>query len=337
MPESNDSKKPNEAKKEPIKEKDSEISAPKEKVNDYMGKPLKEGDFIKLDKVGRTIPTALDSRVIVFEATNLEDAKKMPNFDIKNAPLYQPELVLVGAEGFLQENLSKELETMKYGEEKWIRLEPADAFGVKDIKKIERMSFKKFLSVKKERPRLGMDFHDEKANRHGQVIYADQGRVRIDYNHPLAGRPIEYKLKPLERIDGFEEKVFAFLGRYMANVVPDLFKLDYKKKDKVLNIEVPQFFAFQQNLGMAELRSSNDLQKHLELETVNFIHSYKKPPATPENLEKEVEKAAEEITEEKSKEKKVKTKKTSSKKKTTKKSTKKSSKKKSTKKTTKKD
>ena len=108
------------------------------------------------------------------------------------------------------EKLDEELLSMNYGDEKWIKLDPEDAFGKREIKNIERMPFKKFIAIKKERPRVGMDFHDEKKNRHGTVISANQGRVRIDYNHPLAGRPIEYKLKAVERIDKFEPAVRFF-------------------------------------------------------------------------------------------------------------------------------
>ncbi|MCP4763118.1 MAG: hypothetical protein GY870_15180, partial [archaeon] len=320
-----------------------------EEKKEYFGKPIKKGDLIKLDKVGSTTPTAIDNKSIIFEATNLEDAKKMHSFDPEKAGMYTPELVLVGEKGFLLEKLDEELQNMKYGEEKVISLEPKDGFGERDFKNIEKMSFKKFISVMKKKPQVGMEFYDEKTRKQGYVISAEQGRIRIDFNHPLAGKPVQYKLKAMERIEKFEDKVLAFVGRRMQGAVADLFKIDYKEDDQTLNIEVPQYYAMQQGLGMAEFSLSYELQMYLKVGDVNFIHSFKKQPDPEEQNKKLIEEAAEQVAEEKKKETKTeeesgeKTKKKPAKKsskktskKTSKKKITKSSKKSTTKKTTKK-
>ena len=126
-----------------------------------------------------------------------------------------------------------------------------------------------------------MEFHDQKTNRRGTVIFVDQGRIRVDFNHPLAGRKVEYRLKPLERIDKFEDKVFAFVSRRVPGVEQERFNIDFNKSDNTLNIHTPDLFGLQQGVGMQEFYISYDLQNNLDVGTVNFIHSYKKPP-TPE-------------------------------------------------------
>lgn len=309
----------------------------------YIGQKVKKGDLIKLDLLGKTVPSAIDKTAVTFQVSNMDDAKKLPNFDAEKAHLYTPELVLVGEKsGTVFEKIGNLLESgkIKYGDEETLILDPKDAFGVRDPKNIEKMSYKKFMAIAKEKPRLGMEFRNEKTGKTGQVIFVDQGRIRVDFNHPLAGRQVEYRVKPLERIDKFEDKVFAFISRRIPGLEQEKFPIDYKKSEKTLNITTPDFFGLQQGVGMQEFYIAYDLQNNLEIETVNFVHSYKKPPAPAphdhdhdhdhEKLELGKDDAvAKEIT--KPKKKSTTKKKTTTKKGTTKKST---SSKKTTKKST---
>lgn len=254
------------------------------KTTGYIGQNVKKGDLLKLDLLGKTVPTSTDKTSVTFQVSNMDDAKKLPNFDPEKSHLYTPELVLVGEKnGSIFDKLGEILASgeMKYGDEKTVVLEGKDAFGVRDAKNIEKMSYKKFMAIAKEKPRLGMEFHDQKTNKRGTVIFVDQGRIRVDYNHPLAGRRVEYRLKPIERIDKFEDKIFAFISRRIPGLEQDKFKLDFNKTENTLNIGTPDFFGLQQGVGMSEFYVSYDLQNNLDIGTVNFIHSYKKPP-TPE-------------------------------------------------------
>ena len=265
--------------KKATSKKTTKKSTPKK--TGYIGQKVKKGDLIKLDLLGKTVPSAMDKAVVTFQVSNMDDAAKLPNFDAEKAHLYTPELVLVGEKsGSVFEKIGDLLGSgdLKYGDEKNIILDPQDAFGVRDPKNIEKMSYKKFMAIAKEKPRLGMEFRNEKTGKTGQVIFVDQGRIRVDFNHPLAGRQVEYRVKPLERIDKFEDKVFAFISRRIPGLEQDKFPLDHNKSANTLNITTPDFFGLQQGVGMQEFYIAYDLQNNLELETVNFIHSYKKPP-----------------------------------------------------------
>lgn len=328
-------------------EEKKEESAPEQKP--YYGEPIKEGDMIKLEKMGRTLPDAIHNKSIVFEASTIEDAKQMPNFDPQKAHLYTPELIIVGKKGYLLDKLDEELKTMKYGEEKLISLEPKDAYGERDFKNIEIMSRKKFLTVAKKAPQLGMDFHDEKKNRHGQVVSVDQGRVRVDYNHPLAGKKVEYKLKAIERIDEFDDKVKALVERLIPNIPENMLSIKYDENTKLLTVVLPSYVTFQQQLGYIEYQLSYDLQTILDVGDVHFVHEFKKTPI-PEAAEESGEKVDVDMSsgevkldlddkdgdEKESNKSSKKSSKKTSKKKSSKKSAKKSSKKTSKKKSSKK-
>jgi len=269
----------------------------------YFGEPIKKGDLIKLEMVGSTVPTITEKKSIVFQATNIEDARKMPNFDPKKANLYTPELVLVGEKGFVLDKINEELLNMKYGEEKTIILEPKDAFGERDSSKIEKIGYNKYKKIMNEEPRIGSEFHDEKG-RHGTVIFVDQGRVRIDFNHPLAGRKVQYKVKAIARIDKLQEKIKEFIMRRIPNSVSDLFEININDKDNEVNIKMPEYLALQQNLGYIEFSIAYELQNYLKLGTINFIHSFKKHELKSEEVkesEKQVESTANQTITEKKK------------------------------------
>ncbi|MHA1821844.1 MAG: FKBP-type peptidyl-prolyl cis-trans isomerase [Promethearchaeota archaeon] len=269
-----------EVKKEE-KQKDKKEEKQEEKKPDYIGQPVKEGDLLKVDLLGRTIPDAVNSHVVYFQASNAEDAKKLPNYDPKKSYLYTPELVIAGKPGFLLDKLTDELLKMKYGEEKWVQLEPEDAFGAKKAENFDRMSYKKFIQIAGEKPRLGMEFKNKKTGKTGYVVSVDQGRIRVDYNHPLAGRKVEYRIKPLERIDGLEQKVMAFLERRLQASFTTFLKLSFEEDNTIVNIEVPSFLAVQEGLGYAEFSVSYEIQEYLGIEKVKFIHVFEKQPPAP--------------------------------------------------------
>ncbi|MBN2157646.1 MAG: hypothetical protein JW776_16485 [Candidatus Lokiarchaeota archaeon] len=313
-------KESNKKKKETTK-KETVNKSSKKKIG-YIGQLVKKGDLIKLDLLGKTVPTATDKTTVTFQVSNEEDAKKLPNYDPEKSHLYTPELVLVGEKsGVIFDKLGEMLASgeLKYGDEKTVVLDPKDAFGERDPKNIEKMSYKKFMAIAKDKPRLGMEFRNEKTGKTGTVITVDQGRIRVDFNHPLAGRKVEYRLKPLERIDEFEDKVFAYISRRIPGVEEDKFKLDYNKSENKLDIGTPDFFGLQQNIGMTEFYVAYDLQNNLDIDTVNFIHSYKKPKAHDHDHDHEEkvelgkdEKLAEEIAKEETKPKKTAKKKSTS-------------------------
>ncbi len=127
----------------------------KEEKKDYFGKPIQRGDLIKPDKLGRTKPSGVEKNAITFESSNLDDTKKLPDFNTEKAEMYTPDLVIVGEKGFVLDKIDEEVLKMNYGEERWFTLEAKDGFGERKIENIERMSFKKFESMAKEKPKPG--------------------------------------------------------------------------------------------------------------------------------------------------------------------------------------
>ena len=258
-----------------------------EKKNKLKTKKVKEGDMVFVDILGKTIEED-PKRNIIFQASNPTDAMLLPNYDPKKIDQYVPDLAIIGKQGFIDDKVNEMITSgIKFFEEKIVQLEPLDAFGERVGNKIEKVSVKQFKKdMNQEEPRPGAQYKDKKG-RSGTVLRAAQGRLLVDFNHPLAGKKIEYKIKVVDLIDGFDNQVKALLGRRMPGLdtILNEFKIKLDKKESVLEIELPQMFVFQiaqQQGGLYfKMGASMDIQEHLGVETVKFVEVYAKPP-TPE-------------------------------------------------------
>jgi FKBP-type peptidyl-prolyl cis-trans isomerase 2 len=109
---------------------------------------------------------------------------------------------------FLIKGLEEALRGMKVGEKKHLSLKPEEAFGERSeklIKLIPEAEFKKQDMV----PYQGMLVNIK--NLKGRVLSVSGGRVKIDFNHPLAGKELEYDVEIKEQIKKDEDKIKSIL------------------------------------------------------------------------------------------------------------------------------
>jgi len=180
---------------------------------------MEDGDFIRIDYIGRVS----ESREI-FDLTKEDVAKKEGIFnpDFKYAPVP----VVIGG-NFVVKGLEDELKKMKLGEKKKIVVKPEEAFGERRpefIKLVSRAEFKK----QDLDPYPGMPVNINRLA--GRVLSVSGGRVRVDFNHPLAGKTLEYEVEIKEKITTDLDKVKAILEFFM-------------KDDKNVEIEIKETIA----------------------------------------------------------------------------------------------
>jgi len=161
---------------------------------------MEEGDFIRIDYVGRIKESGL-----VFDLTSEEIAKKegIHNPQIKYGPLP----VIIGSK-FLIKGLEDTLKEMKVGEKKHLILKPDQAFGQRSEKLIKLIPESEFTKQDMV-PYQGMIVNIK--NLTGRVLSVSGGRVKVDFNHPLAGKELEYDLEIKEKITDKKEKVKSVL------------------------------------------------------------------------------------------------------------------------------
>ncbi|MFX0077004.1 MAG: helix-hairpin-helix domain-containing protein [Candidatus Hermodarchaeota archaeon] len=257
------------------KRKEEEAKILEEKKKKLAGKKLEEGDFVLLKMTART------QKGKIFRVSSEEDAKKAGIYEEEKAKqgYYTPEFVIVGKPGFLNEGLTETLKTMNFFEKKSVRIPPTKAFGKRDPQKIERIGIAKFRKLNEgKNPEYGQDFTNKKGQR-GVVSNIIQGKVVIDYNHPLAGQSVDYNLEVIDKIEEFNEKIEYFMiSKGIPKENTPEFNINHLK-DKTLEITIPKMFLFQ-NLTYLKFGLAMDLQTHMadEIEDVKFIEVYEKMP-----------------------------------------------------------
>ncbi|MFB6174948.1 MAG: peptidylprolyl isomerase [Candidatus Nanohalobium sp.] len=143
----------------------------------------------------------------VFDTTEEEKAKEVGLY--QEGRSYSPIPVLVG-ESYVIEGLEEALEEMDVGDEKEIEVPSEKAYGSRDSDKIETYPEKEF---KKQDVQVRVGEELMIGNRRGKVISKGSGRVRIDFNHPLSGKDLEYWIKVEEKVEDDEdlaENIFEY-------------------------------------------------------------------------------------------------------------------------------
>lgn len=264
-------------------EEEAEIQAKikqlEEKKKRLTGKKVEDGDFV-LVKI-----TAKTQKGRIFRVSSEEDAKKAGIFEEDKAGqgYYTPEFVIVGKPGFLNEGLTETVKELNFFEKKSVRIPPTKAFGKRDPQKIERIGIAKFRKMNEgKNPELGQDFVKQgtQGNQRGTVVRVTQGKVIVDYNHPLAGQNVDYNLEVINKIEDFGEQIEYFM---LSKGIPENsvkeFKMKFTPNDKTIEFEVPKMFMFQ-NLTMLKFGLAMDLQTHMGnvIETVKFVEIFEKIP-----------------------------------------------------------
>ncbi len=164
---------------------------------------MKKGDWIKINFLGRVKATGE-----VFDLSKEDDAKKHGLFDEKKS--YGPSLVILGA-GFIMPGVERHLLGMKVGEKKSFDVSPDEGAGPRKPELIKVVSYSSFTK-KQITPFPGLVLQTDAGN--CKVLAVSGGRVRIDYNHPLAGKELSYDVEITGHIKTPKERVEALLDYY---------------------------------------------------------------------------------------------------------------------------
>lgn len=148
----------------------------------------------------------------IFDTTSAEVAKQNNMFDSKRN--YGPLSVITG-ENELLPLIEKELLTMKVGETRKVKMSPKEAFGERKSDLV-RITPLKIFHDQKINPIPGLVI--SVGNAYGRVQSVSGGRVRVDFNHALAGREIEYEIKVENEITNKKEIAETIYEKYYSFV-----------------------------------------------------------------------------------------------------------------------
>lgn len=156
---------------------------------------LTKGDLVRLEIVGK-----LCSDGSVFESTDEQVAKQSGIWS--NASTYGSRLVIYG-KGAMIAGIEERMPKLAIGKEEKFTIGAQKAFGPRFAELVRVMPLKEFErhGIRAE-PGLMVTIDGVPA----LVKTVSSGRVMLDFNHPLAGQDLEYRLKLLEVISEPEKK-----------------------------------------------------------------------------------------------------------------------------------
>ncbi len=212
---------------------------------------MKKGDFIRVNYVGR-----LETGE-VFDLTDEGVAKKegLHNEKIK----YKPVPVIIGA-GFLIPGLDNAVLSMKVGEKKNVEVKPEEGFGQRDPNLVRVVPKKVFEDKVNPKPGMVVDF----SGMRGRIQSVEAGRIRVDFNNPLAGKTLKYEIEITEEVQEPAAKINAVLEFFGAENTD--VKLNGSEAD--IKIKLPEHM--KEKIGQLVLEHVSEIKK------VNFIDSYEK-------------------------------------------------------------
>ncbi len=156
---------------------------------------MKEGDMVLIDYIARIKDTGE-----VFDTTKEEVAKQAGIFDSNYK--YRPLPVLIGA-GFVIKGLEEALKNMEVGQSKKIEIPPEKAYGERDERLVKLIPESNFRDNNIE-PIVGK--YVQINNLTGKIVSVSGGRVKVDFNHPLAGKVVEYEVSVVKKVEDEAEK-----------------------------------------------------------------------------------------------------------------------------------
>lgn len=207
---------------------------------------LQKKDFIQIEFTGKT------KEGQIFDSNIKEDLEKAQlNLEAK------PFVFCLGEDMFLK-GVDEFLIGKEIGKEYEIELEPEKAFGRRDPSKVELISAKVFVQHKLN-PFPGAIFNFD--GRIAKVLSVSGGRIRVDFNNPLAGKDVIYKVKIIKKIEDKKEKVKA-LNEFF-------FKKDFDSEIKENKLILKVGKGFKQFVELFKDKYKEILELELEVEEKN--------------------------------------------------------------------
>ncbi len=191
---------------------------------------VKLKDFIEIEYTGR-----LKDNDQVFDSTNKEEATKAGIFNPKVD--YSPAIICVG-QNQLVGKLDQKLIDKEINKEYDIELQSEEAFGNKDAKLLKLVSTGVFKK-QKINPAPGMQVNID--NAYGIIRTVTGGRTFVDFNHPLAGKDVIYKIKVNKLVTDDAEKVKAIM-KLELKIKPEYVTYNEGKVIVESKMEVPKEF-----------------------------------------------------------------------------------------------
>lgn len=231
---------------------------------------LEKGDIVWIEYDAWTAnPNGTQS---LFDTTHEAVAKKEDKFDEKKVYMEVP--VVLGR-GRLFGGLEEVLIGAKVGETKEVLIPPDRGAGARDPRLVELRTEREFLRQELN-PEVGMEV--SMGGKHGTITAVSAGRVRVDFNNPLAGKTLKYVVCAVRKAKTPEERIRGILD--MDYGLAEQFKIQLK--DGTAEIRIADVCKTDEKWFVSKFRVVADLRELSEVKTIRFLEEYEKKEPKPE-------------------------------------------------------
>lgn len=237
---------------------------------------LKKDDFFLIDYEVRV----KDSNELVD--TNIEEIAKKEKFAREDLS-YESTLLILGRNRFhkgLEEELLRIGNLEENKTELSLELSPEKAFGNKDPTKIKVINTKE-LSREGIIPRVGQRIKYREDE--GVVLSVSGGRAIVDFNHPLAGKTLIFKVRIVKKIEDLKEKIKELVYQRLKPTNRDRIKVEAEGETVQIKFdsEILDNINFQQAVKLALL----DIEELFpQFSKITFIIEKEKPKEVKERI-----------------------------------------------------
>lgn len=206
--------------------------------------------------------------------TNIEACAKKN--DIYNEKVtYAPMAYVIGSRGFYAE-VDDAIANAEIGKEVTVCVPCEKAAGVRNPKLIELHALRDFYKAEIN-PYPGMPVI--LGNRNGTILSVGAGRVKVDFNSPLAGHDLCFKVTVVDEITDPVEKAKAIMEINFGNADDFGYSI---MEDKIVITE-PDVCKFHESWPVAKYRLVSEYRSVFGVDRIEFVQvweSAKKPETT---------------------------------------------------------
>lgn len=223
---------------------------------------IEKGSFILVDYTVTVKETGEP-----VETTMEEEAKQLGIY--RADEVYEPRLIIVG-EGWVLKGVEEVLPNLKQDEPVVVEVPPDKGVGSRDPSKVRLIPLRRF--PRDSRPKVGDRV--EVDGRIGIVRAVGAGRVQVDFNHPLAGKTLVYKIILRKALETIEEKIAALLKRRFPGI--DVSKTVIRVTERRVEVELPSDIRLTEGIQLAKRGFTMDVARYIgNIDEVVFIERYR--------------------------------------------------------------
>lgn len=208
--------------------------------------------------------------------SNIEECAKKNGFYNEKA-VYTPLAYVVGSKGFYPE-VDEAIANAEVGKEIEVTVPCEKAAGARNPKLIELHSIKDFYK-NEINPYPGMPV--SLGNKTGTVISVGAGRVKVDFNSPLAGHDLTYKVTVVDEITDAVEKAKAVMEIDFGSSEGFGFAI---MEDKVVVTEA-DICKFHESWPVAKYRLVSDYRTIFGVDRIEFVEVWESAKKADEKKE----------------------------------------------------